>query len=337
MRLACVAAFALVVAFPATAAPSAAAIRDRIALAWIDPDSNVRVDVVPLSEKWAGPGTVIGRGGEAKIVAVADLFVVVWLQQSGLVATRLTLDGVVLDPSPLKIAETARLFFSVGSSGKTVLAVWSTQTELRTAVITPAGVVIPSIEPLADFHYGGGSGAIAWDGRQYLVSWGYATNSCTFHCFPMPPGESFWSLLDEWGTPASPSLRPPIADSSIAAGGGAFLIVGSGFGYSTAFARVLSQDAIDGPHVLNDRYLGPLYTIWTGSWFAVVLANRVIRIAADGTVIDRDDGFSIPTGWIYAVVLTPRGLVAVSEEAVSKRPLLEIVVPWPKQRAARLR
>jgi hypothetical protein len=54
-------------------------------------------------------------------------------------------------------------------------------------------------------------------------------------------------------------------------------------------------------------------------------------------ILDRDDGFTIPAGPIYALLLTPRGLVAVSEEVVTKRPAFEVVVPFPKARSVRRR
>jgi hypothetical protein len=333
MRLACAAALLIALANAAAAAPSAAYGHERIAIAWTDSDSNVRVDVISLSAKWPGAGMVIGTGAEPRVVAIADVFLVVWMQKSSMVGTRVTVNGVVLDPSPLKIADTVKAFFSVGSTGMEALAAWGTETELRTAVITPAGAVIPAVEPLGRFQYGGGSDAIAWDGTRYLVSWGYKTTPCSFRCFPMPPGEVFWSLLDQSGRPVSAPLHPVLSASAIAGGDGTFLIVGAAAGYSTAFARVLSSNEIDGPHVMDARELRPLHAVWSGTWFNVVAANRVLRVAADGTVIDPDDRYSIPMGWIYDFLSTPAGLVAVSEVPATKHPWLEFVRPWPKRRA----
>jgi hypothetical protein len=257
-----------------------------------------------------GAGFIVGKDAthqvSPKVAGSGAGFLIAWVEPNSheLVAARVTSEGVLVDVAPIQFGEAGlgTVGMSIASDGKDFLMVWTSLPRVGKAffygiVIPPSGKV-PEPFPLP------GATAVAWNGAEYLVSWGsdYDIRATRLS----PSGE----MLD--ATPlrithdgyTTKEIRP-----SVASDGDRFLVVWRNrHSRSTALsAAIVGPDGtVEKRAILPAPFQGMKYSqhqvAWDGSShvvaYTVCAGNAydcrhgrswdvsIIRVAADGTVLD---------------------------------------------------
>jgi hypothetical protein len=234
----------------------------------------------------------------------------------------------VLD-APFTVA-TGVYRYAMASDGDEAMVVWCSLTELRTVRITAGGAAIAPPDAVATFAFGAWIGPIAFDGRRYIVSWArYESAPCT-HCIGTQ-ADPFITFVDTDGRGTS-TVRPPIDIDALAAGDGVAVATG-GTQLQPQFIR-MTAGGIDAPRSLRSIDFSATRIAWTGTWFAVVIGVHPVRVTAGGEVLDDPDVAPVPAR-IDELLWAGGGLVAVTYDELTGRPLLTFAVPFPKLRGLR--
>jgi hypothetical protein len=145
---------------------------DDIYLSYVNPFGSVEDPVVAI------PGRSLQYVGQIGLAASDSGVLVTWSEYgrfgSAVRSVRVDRQGVVLDPTPILIADPARSI-SIASDGRDYLVVWAESTidssSVRATRLTADGTVLDPGGFLIGTGISTPETAVAWNGQRYLVVW----------------------------------------------------------------------------------------------------------------------------------------------------------------------
>lgn len=239
----------------------------------------------------------IGAGYPAGVAFGGGVYLVLWFDQSGLVATRVKPSGERIDDFPLRI--TNSIFgwptppqASVVFDGQRFFVTW-TDGAVHGMFVTPqlsASAAQTLATPPQDKAFVGSS--VAWDGHRFLVVWGTSPigTSCADPCIALPTGVVALRVAADGtpldGAPTQIATALVRSEARVASSGTDFMIALYRRGYesmaATSEMRAIIVDAETSITVrasvkLSNWFPWATAVIWTGSDYEVAWSNATFN------------------------------------------------------------
>jgi hypothetical protein len=276
----------------------------------------------------------IGAGYPVGVAFGGGVYLVLWYDQSGLVATRVKPSGERVDDFPLRIANSIVGYStpsqaSVVFDGRRFFVTWADLNAVLGMFVTPQ-LIASATQTLAtrpqDKVFIGSS--VAWDGHRFLVVWSTSPigTNCVDPCIAIPTGVVALRVAAD-GTPldgAPTQIATAIvrSEARVASSGHDFMITLYRRGYesmvATSEVRAIIVDAETSIAVrasvkLSNWFPWATTVIWNGSDYEVAWSNATFnggwaataRIDRAGNVLARR---LIPSGGGFVLTLAANDL-----------------------------